>query len=195
MARPTPLDSGADAPRRGVLVSSLSSRVFFRMRPIHRLGLFVGLVLALAMALPVAADSTHTVTTTTHFHGVQPFTIGDPCSTNPSESFAGTATTNLVTHETYFLPVTPTSEFWFTATEEDSFTVTDTVTGVVYTGHDTQWFGLNVNQQNSTGSHTFNARGTGSDGSTITYHENAHFTLLPDGTMSVTFDKISLTCG
>ncbi len=39
------------------------------------------------------------------------------------------------------------------------------------------------------------ARGTGSDGSTITYHENAHFTLLPDGTMSVTFDKISVTCG
>lgn len=35
----------------------------------------------------------------------------------------------------------------------------------------------------------------GSDGSTISFHEVDHFTLLPRGKIAVEFEKPHLTCG
>jgi hypothetical protein len=47
----TPLDQGADAPRRGTLVQRF-------LRGIHRVGIVMaGIVTAVVMAVPVAADS------------------------------------------------------------------------------------------------------------------------------------------
>ena len=52
-----------------------------------------------------------------------------------------------------------------------------------------------MNQQNSNSSFASSEHATGSDGSTVTYHEVAHFTLNADGTLTVSFDEVSLTCG
>jgi hypothetical protein len=95
-------------------------------------------------------------------------------------------------HVTYF---SASDEAWGTFTEEDSFTATDESTGVVYAGHDTFWGNFNLNQQNSNSTFTATIRATGSDGSTLAYHETGHFTMLPSGDVAVSFDKASLTCG
>ena len=159
------------------------------MRPTHRLGLFVGLVLALVMAMPVAAASTHTVSLTKHFHGVQTLDATNPCN---GDEVIGSTSSNIVQHETYF---TDSDEAWVTGTEEDNFTVVDQGTWVTYTGHATGWFGYSINRQNAEMGFTQTIMARGSDGSTISFHEVAHETLLPDGTLSVMFDKVSVTCG
>jgi hypothetical protein len=76
-----------------------------------------------------------------------------------------------------------------TGTTEATFTfVADT--GVTYTGHFAQWFGENSNQQNAEGTFTFTVIGRGSDGSTLRFHETAHFSVSASGA-DLTFDKIS----
>lgn len=95
-------------------------------------------------------------------------------------------------HMTYF----PASdESWGTFTEEDNFGALDASTGVTYSGHDTAWGNYNINQRNANDTSTFSVRATGSDGSVIISHEVAHLTQLPDGNISVSLDKVSLTCG
>jgi hypothetical protein len=147
-----------------------------------------GVILGLAGGAS-AAGGTHTQTSTDNFHGAQTVVQVNPCTQNAVDI---SENTNLVNHVTYF----PASdEAWGTFTEEDSFTATDQGTGVVYSGHDTFWGNFNVNRQNSNSTFTSTIRATGSDGSTIAYHEVGHFTLLPSGDISVSFDKPSLTCG
>lgn len=45
----------------------------------------------------------------------------------------------------------------------------------------TFWANFNVNRQKSNSSFTGTITARGSDGSTISYHEVSHFTMLPDG--------------
>jgi hypothetical protein len=143
----------------------------------------------LGTASAASANTGHTVSSTDHFHGVQPFDQVNPCT---GDEITGSETSNLVMHVTYF----PASdESWSTFTEEDNFSALDASTGVAYSGHDTVWGNANVNQQNANETFTFSVRATGSDGSVITSHEAAHLTQLPDGNISVSFDKLSLTCG
>jgi hypothetical protein len=52
-----------------------------------------------------------------------------------------------------------------------------------------------VNEQNANSTFTFSVRAFGSDGSTIVGHEVAHFTMNAKGTVTVSFDKPSYTCG
>jgi hypothetical protein len=57
-------------------------------------------------------------------------------------------------------------------------------TGPTYTGHFTVWGNFNHNregqpQENTNSSFTFDGHGTGSDGSTVSWHENAQSTCLP----------------
>jgi hypothetical protein len=138
-------------------------------------------------ASAAAAGSGHTVTTTQNFHGVQTFSNPDPCNGNPA---VVTATSNIASHETFF---PATGEAHMTFTEEDNFTVVEAT--ITATGHMTTWANFNMNQQNSNSSFTSSGHATGSDGSTLTYHEVAHFTLNADGTLTVSFDRPSLTCG
>ena len=173
----------------GVTARSVFAYGKFRVRRLHRLGAFVGLVLALVIAMPVAAASSHTVSTTENFHGSVTSTGVNPCN---GDTVDLTLTINAVIHNTYF-PVN--GEFWFTSTEEDKFTAIDQGTGVVYSGHLTAWFGFNLNRQNATTTGILVIHATGSDGSTIALHDVSHTTLLPDGTISVTFDKPTITCG
>jgi hypothetical protein len=147
-------------------------------------------VAALALAgVASAAGGAHTQSFTDNFHGTQTSTDTNPCTGNAVDL---TQTTSQVDHVTFF---PGSDEVWTTFTEEDRFTALDEGTGVLYTGHSTTWGNFNMNEQNSNSTFTATVRATGSDGSTTAYHEVSHFTMLPSGDVSVTFDKVSLTCG
>ena len=148
----------------------------------------VGGVLALAGAA-FGANSPGTQTVTQHLHGTQTTTSTNPCTGDVIDL---SESTNMVMHETFFAP--PTDEAWGTFTEEDSFTGIDVGTGVTYSGHDTVWGGFNVNEQNSTQTFTESIHAVGSDGSSVSYHQLDHITLLPDGQVSVSFTNSVMTC-
>jgi hypothetical protein len=76
---------------------------------------------------------------------------------------------------------------------EENFTVIEAV--ITATGHFTAHADLILNQQNSNSSFTSSEHATESDGRTVTFHEVAHLTLNPDGTLTVSFDRPSMTCG
>ena len=135
-----------------------------------------------------AAGGSHTQSFTQTFHGSQPFSNVNPCN---GDLLDGTESSNIIAHETFF---PAGDELWATFTEEDNFTAADESTGVSYTGHATDWDNFNMNQQNANATFTFSAHATGSDGSKVSIHEVAHFTMVPGGTISVSFDKPSLTC-
>lgn len=156
----------------------------------RRLGLLAGLILTLAIAAPVAAaGGDHTQSFTDNFHGYQTTTGVNPCNGDVVDL---SQTSNVVDHVTYF---TASDEVWGTYTEEDNFSAMDTGTSVVYTGHATFWGNFNLNRQNSNSTFTGMIHGIGSDGSTISYQETMHFTMLPSGDVAVSFDKVNLTCG
>ncbi len=145
---------------------------------------------ALAIAASAAAaGGSHTQSMTQNFHGTQTTTDLNPCN---GDTVDLNLDSNTVFHITYF---PGSDEEWSTFTEEDKFTASDEGTGVVYTGHSTFWGNFNMNRQNSNSTFTSTIRGTGSDGSTILYHEVGHFTMLPNGQIAVSFDKPNLTCG
>ena len=156
----------------------------------RRPGLFAGLILALAVAAPVAAaGGDHTQNFTDTFHGYQTTSDVNPCN---GDTVNISETSTVVNHVTYF----PASdEVWGTFTEEDKVSATDTGTSVGYTGHDTIWGNINLNRQNANSTFTATIRATGSDGSTLAYHETTHVPMLPNGDVSVSFDKVSVTCG
>jgi hypothetical protein len=145
---------------------------------------------------PAYAASPHgqTVTTTQNVHGV--FT--EPAATNPctGDTFNGgngiQFTGNLVNHVTYF---TASDEVWATFTETGAISGTDDGTGVTYTGHATAWGNFNMNEKNSNSEFTLTIHATGSDGSSITAHETTVFVMSANGTVTVDFDKFSLSCG
>jgi hypothetical protein len=67
-------------------------------------------------------------------------------------------------------------------------------TGPTYTGHFTVWGNFNLNregqpQENTNSSFTFDGHGTGSDGSTVSWHENAHINVSPGDITRAMFDN------
>jgi hypothetical protein len=161
-----------------------------------RRALFLTLFVALAVPMVLAGSALaapggtgHTVTETDNFHGVQTATDINPCTGNTIDL---TQVSNVVQHVTYF---TGGDEVWATFTEEDKVTGVDEGTRVVYTGHSTFWGNFNLNERNSNDTFTGSIHVSGSDGSTISYHEVMHETLNANGVLTVSFDKPSLTCG
>jgi hypothetical protein len=148
-----------------------------------------GALLALAPASASAAGSDHTVTSTQNTHGQWTEQDVNPCNGDVLDvTFDG----NMVQHVTFF----PASdEVWATFTETGQVQATDEGTGVVYAGRATAWGNFNMNQQNANQTFTLNVRATGSDGSLLIAHDNAHFALNANGVVTVTFDKLNLTCG
>jgi hypothetical protein len=80
--------------------------------------------------------------------------------------------------------------------------ITGTFTGTVtvvpqdpslptFTGHFATWFGENSNQKTFNDTDTFTVILTGSDGSTLKFHETAHITVNANGEVTVEFDKPS----
>jgi hypothetical protein len=136
-----------------------------------------------------AAGGNHTQTSTQTFHGFNTSTATNPCN---GDTIDLSQSSNIVSHVTFF---PAGDEAWGTFTEEDKVVGTDEGTGVVYSGHSTFWGNFNLNNQNSNSTFTGSVHVTGSDGSSISYHEVGHMTMLPDGSISVSFDKPSITCG
>jgi hypothetical protein len=125
----------------------------------------------------------HATTKTFHIHnGTQTFVDRVPCIGGKATI---TLTFNAVFHQTRIAA--------------HLFHVTETMTGTfvavplhpsrpTFTGHFTQWHGFNSNRQSLTGTFTFSVHGVGSDGSTVNFHEVAHFTMTKSG-VTVKFDK------
>ncbi len=145
-------------------------------------------------AASAASPNGRTVTETDHIHG----DFYEPEATNPctGDTFnAGQGllfTGNLVNHVTYF---TNSDEVWATFTETGMAVGTDDGTAVTYTGHATVRGNFNMNERNQNSEFTLTIHLTGTDGSSITAHETTVFVLNANGTVTVNFDKMSLTCG
>jgi hypothetical protein len=145
--------------------------------------------LVLAPAGPAsAAGGAHTQSYTDNFHGTQPFDDLNPCT---NDELTGSQESNVVEHVTFF---PDSDEVWATFTETDRIAATDEATGVVYSGRSTFWGNLNLNRQSSNDSFTGSMRVTGSDGSVITFHEVMHETFTPDGNLTVSFDRPTMSC-
>ena len=96
--------------------------------------------------------------------------------------------------------ITYNSVFHVTQLDDGTYHLTGTQTGdfvivpdgrnqPTYTGHFTVWFGENGNKKSFNGTFTFSIQGKGSDGSSLSFHENAHFSVSASGA-TVEFDKL-----
>jgi hypothetical protein len=96
-----------------------------------------------------------------------------------------TTTSNLVEHETVFddgrVHATFTQTGTFSAVPLNDPTLPS------YIGKFTVWGGFNANGTTVNGTFTFNARGTGSDGSTFSNSSVDHFNVRPDGSVQEFF--------
>jgi hypothetical protein len=154
------------------------------------LGVLPLTVLIATPAVAAAGGTGHTVTMTTTTKSTNPINDVNPCA--PADPVVGVSVDNAVMHITFF----PASdEHWFTFTDTAKVTVTDQVTGVVYTGHSTFWANDNLNERNANFTFTSTINVRGSDGSTIHFHEVGHLTLNANGDVTVSFDRPSVTCG
>ena len=146
-----------------------------------------GLLASPAWAKPVTVtEHEHKVTST--FHDVIPCfgADGAPATITTTENGVFHVTAAGIDDDGNVIPpyhVTGTFTGTFVAVPDDSSLPT-------FTGRFTQWFGENSNSGGSLiDTFTFHVIGHGSDGSTLKFHENAHITVGPDGTVTVSFDK------
>jgi hypothetical protein len=87
-------------------------------------------------------------------------------------------------HDDNFIP-----PYHVTSTTTGTFVADPIPAGLAtYRGHFTQWFGENSNRQNFTATFTFTIVGSAADGSTVKFHETAHFSVTPTG-VTLEFDK------
>jgi hypothetical protein len=154
---------------------------------------FAALGAVLLMTVPAQANGAGAVSITQTFHNATMFVAASP---NPCTGVPGdlTLTYNGVAHMTVLTSGVGAGTGWGTFTATGALNVVQ-VDGVIYTGHFTTWDGFNFNLQNFTGTGTFSLHATGTDGSTLRYHEVMHITALlgPTPTIIVSFDKP--TCG
>ena len=137
----------------------------------------------LSLAAPALAQPPTNVTT--HEKGLVEtfvdFIPTDPCA-EEGPLYTITTTTNLVSHETIF----DDGRIHGTFTQTGTFSAVPLEDASLpsLTGHVTIWGGFNQNGETVNGTFTFNLRGTGSDGSTISAHNLDHFNVRPDGTVN-----------
>jgi hypothetical protein len=153
---------------------------------------------ALALALTSICSATAfaagggagTETFTEHGHGNQLFSMPaiDPC-----DGAAGTIAA-VSTNEVFHVTAQADGEFWVTGTAEGTATFTPEGSGVSASGHFAAWFGEAGNQKNQVEHNTFNAHLTGTDGSHISVHGNAHASTNAHGEVTVSFEKMRVTC-
>ncbi|GAB6859827.1 hypothetical protein JCM13591A_39320 [Microbacterium xylanilyticum] len=156
----------------------------------------LGLAVATLAAGPASAASPNgsTVTSTQNYHGV----FYEPAASNPctGDTFNGGQGIrfdgNMVGHITFF---TASDEVWLTFTETGTIWGVDDGTGATISGRATAWGNLNMNERNANSEFTLTIHATGSDGSTITAHDTAVWVMNADGSVSVSLDRLNLTCG
>jgi hypothetical protein len=143
----------------------------------------------LLMAVTAHASGAGAVSVTQTFHNAtQSMSSNQPCTGVPGNL---TLTFNGVSHFTFLTSGVGAGTGWgtFTATGTFSFVGED---GVTFTGQFTNWDGENLNLKNFAATSTLIVHGTGSDGSSLTFHEVAHISVSASG-ITVSFDKP--TCG
>lgn len=130
-------------------------------------------------------------------NGAQTFTQNDHNVTQVGADFnpcTGDAGTLSQTYNDVFHGTINKTGSWFTGTVEGQFSfVPDDPSKVSYTGHFATWFGDENNLRNDVEHATLNIHGTGSDGSTLSFHENAQAAINANGVITVSFDHVS--CG
>ncbi|TMC84280.1 MAG: hypothetical protein E6J06_07225 [Chloroflexi bacterium] len=156
------------------------------------------LAAVVVLATPAAAAGAGAVSVTQTFHNVtQTFTPPDPMASNPCTGAPGilTLTYNGVSHMTFLTSGVGAGTGWGTFTATGAFTFVQSDPAVTFTGRFTTWDGFSMNLNNFTSTGTLNGRGTGSDGSSLTFHSVFHITGLNTNppTIVVTFGK--LNCG
>jgi len=157
------------------------------MRP-KLVGTILIIVVAALVAVPAASPAgAGAVSFTQNWHNVtDTSTDVNPCSGTPGTL---TLTYNAVFHVTTL----ENGTYWATFTQTGAFSfVPFDSSQPSYTGHFTVWDGDNWNNRNTTETVTFMVRGTGSDGSTLTFHEVEHISSSASGA-TLSFDK--LRCG
>jgi hypothetical protein len=157
------------------------------MRP-KLVGTILIIVVAALVAVPAASPAgAGAVSFTQNWHNVtETSTDVNPCSGAPGTL---TLTYNAVFHVTTL----ENGTYWATFTQTGAFSfVPFDSSQPSYTGHFTVWDGDNWNNRNTTETVTFMVGGTGSDGSTLTFHEVEHISSSASGA-TLSFDK--LRCG
>ena len=141
---------------------------------------FIGVLSAILLLIAAPAFGAPPVTeTTTEHKATETFIDVVPSCEADGPAYEVTVTYNEVEHITVFAD----------GSEHDTFTQTGTFvaspvddpTLPTYTGKFTVWGGFNANGQTVNGTFTFNLRGTGSDGSTLSVHQVDHFNTTPTG--------------
>jgi hypothetical protein len=137
---------------------------------------------ATAIGAPPVNNSTEIVK-----NGTDTFVDVNPCT---GDLAVITTTFNSVFHITEFANGT----VHVTGTATGTFLI-DTIDASKpdFSGHFTQWFGFNGNNQSATGTSTFTVVGKGTDGSRLRFHDTMHFTVNANGVVTIEFDKP--TCG
>ena len=146
------------------------------------------------MALPAQASGAGAISVTQTFHNAtQTFVPPDPTAVQPCTGVPGTLTITYdgVAHFTVLTSGVGAGTGWgtFTATGTFTFVGSD---GVNFSGRFTAWNGQNFNLQNFAATAILVVQGTGSDGSSLMFHDVAHISLSASG-MTLSFDKP--TCG
>jgi hypothetical protein len=165
-----------------------------KLRGVIRLAAALGAVAALTAfgAAPALANGNSTQTQTVTFKNA---TIDFGPGANPCSGVSGdlvAASVNGVMHET----INKAGDFWDTGTLAGTFQfIPDDASQPTYTGHGATWFGDADNNQNSVSHFTLSLHLTGTDGSTVTFHEVGHFSTNANGVPVVVFDNQTATCG
>ena len=152
--------------------------------------IFLAVVSLLLITAATAFASGNVITFTQHFHNAT-FSFSGP-GANPCTGASGTVTLtfNGVAHVTLN---TATGTGHITETQAGDFVIVpDDSTQPTFTGHFAEWDGANFNIQNFAATATLNGHGTGSDGSTITFHMLEHFSVSATGVI-LSFDQMH--CG
>lgn len=147
-------------------------------------------VLLFTIATASAAGAGAESFTQTFHNATDSFATPNPCTGVPSTV---TETYDGAFHATLLTSGQGAGTFWATGTMTGDFLLTpDDATQPSYSGHFTEWFGDNDNLHNGTQTATLAVHGTGSDGSTLLFHEVAHLSVSASG-ITIAFDKP--TCG
>ncbi len=159
-------------------MNALNSRVLGRI--------LIVLVLTIAFVMPVsqAFASGATSYTETYHNATDSFGQYISCINSPATVYI---TYNGVLHFT----VNKAGDFWGTGTQTGTVVAVPLDSSLpTYTGHFTTWFGENDNLQNGTQTSTFSVHATGSDGSSLDFHEVEHISSSASGA-TISFDKLS----
>jgi len=162
------------------------------MRAIRIAAVLAGAVCLLVIAPSAGADTGHTVSISTHQHGV----FDDPQGFNPctNDTVVWHVDGNLVEHVTFF---PAGDEFWATFTETG--TVNFSEAGVDWSGHFTEWGNDNQNETNGNATFTTTINFTASDGSIAQGHDTSHVLWNgvqdpndPSAIFKLAFDKLNI---